>query len=882
MKKYFLVLLSILMVGTSCIDRKKNTYRSEWDNSPDGVWAGPDLWANRLQDWKVEDGSLICINTLPMRTVHLTTFRLGDEEGNITSSIKINSPDNVVIDKSSSAGILIGAGAGLDYRSASLIHHSNGPLAGIYIGLDGQGNLFIKDFEKKNSYIVQNTGNSNIWKESNIIINITPSDQEYLVGVIAIDPSSNVIIDRIDDQAINSKRFIGSIALVSNIAKNISSDIAFSFKDWRVSGSKFEYKKDHNIGPLIGIQYTLSNNLLKLTTQVVPIGKEEESVVDIEIFNEKQWKVISSSDITDFSYVAKFSVEDWIEEEDVPFRLVYRINRKKTLEYFEEGIIKHDPVDKDTIVTLSLSCIEQVLKPERNSWTGIDAGTYPWDWGLLYPHTILTDNLKAHKPDLLFFAGDQVYEGASPTAADRGPLAHLDYLYKWYLWCITYKDLTLVTPSISIPDDHDVYHGNIWGAGGIASPEGARGAAAQDAGGYKMSPEFVNMVQETQTSHLPDPYDPIPVEQGIGVYFTDCNIGGVSFAILEDRKFKSAPKAMLPDGEIVNGWPQNPNWNVPLDSRIEASLLGDRQLVFLEDWADDWSNHTWMKTVLSQTLFANVATLPKESMSDGVVPGLEIPDSGLFLLTDKLVSDFDSNAWPQTGRDRALRLFRKAFATHLAGDQHLGSTVQYGIDSWGDAGYAIVSPATGNIFPRRWHPPTAGQNRKEDWPVILGDFEDGFGNKITVHGVTNPHKSTIEPVRHNELSTGYSVARFIRESRDIELENWPYYAGPGNGLPFPYWPVKFNQIDNYGRSAVAWLPELIIEGMDDPVIRLTRERTEEIVYTLRIAGKSFQPKVFYFGTYTIEIGDPDEGTWQVLEGISATSFKERQSLEIEF
>jgi hypothetical protein len=51
----------------------------------------------------------------------------------------------------------------------------------------------------------------------------------------------------------------------------------------------------------------------------------------------------------------------------------------------------------------------------------------------------------------------------------------------------------------------------------------------------------MNMIQPTQVSHLPDPYDPTPVQQGITVYYTELNLGGISFAILEDRKFKSAP-----------------------------------------------------------------------------------------------------------------------------------------------------------------------------------------------------------------------------------------------------------------------------------------------------------------------------------------------------
>ena len=60
-------------------------------------------------------------------------------------------------------------------------------------------------------------------------------------------------------------------------------------------------------------------------------------------------------------------------------------------------------------------------------------------------------------------------------------------------------------------------------------------------GGYKFPVKYVNQVQRQQTSSLPDPVDSKPVNRGIGVYFTSLNVGGVDFAILEDRKFKTVP-----------------------------------------------------------------------------------------------------------------------------------------------------------------------------------------------------------------------------------------------------------------------------------------------------------------------------------------------------
>ncbi len=877
---FLIILLSVILGG--CLKNQRLKYSSDWHNAPAGVWVGPELWANRLQDWEVKDGMLVCINNSPMRTVHLTSRRATAVKGNIKSSVNIIMSRGSSYNAGTAAGFLIGAGRGLDYRAASLIHHSTGKLAGLFVGLDASSNLFVRDCEKENEYLKYNDNNNSPWEKANLIMTVSYGDNGYSLRVTAVNPLTNLIIDRLEADNIDPERIPGNIGLVSHSDTPENKGVSFSFEDWQVSGSKLDHQPEHIIGPMAGILYTLSRTTLKINVQMMPLSESENRVLSLEIKEEESWKIIAETRIDSNSHTALFRISNWDKKTDIPFRVSYKLKRRPDREFTEYGVIKHDPVEKEEISMLSLSCIQQIIKEDKNSWMGIDAGSFQWDRHILYPHNQLINNLERFDTDLLFFAGDQVYEGASPTAADTGPLAHLDYLYKWYLWCQTYKDLTSKIPSIVIPDDHDVYHGNIWGAGGRATPPGLSGAEAQDAGGYKMSPAFVNMVQATQTRHLPDPYDPTPVEQGIDVYYTGCNIGGVSFAILEDRKFKPAPKRMFPEADIVNGWPRNTDWNARRRSAVDTSLLGERQLLFLEDWAADWSGGSWMKAVLSQTLLANLATIPENALNDNITQITEVPDSGALLSTDRMATDFDSNGWPQEGRNRAVGRLRKAFATHIAGDQHLGSTVQYGIDEWRDAGYAIISPATGCIWSRRWFPPMAGRNREEGWPLLLGDFEDGFGNKITVRAVANPHKSTIEPIRHNEKSTGYSSITFNRETRDIELTNWPYYAGPGKGKPFPYWPLRFNQMDNDGREALAWLPEIIITGMDMPVVRIYRERTEELVYAIRIRGNTFRPKVFAWGNYRIETGDPDRDKWKVFEGINATSFRDRKALEVDF
>ena len=101
-------------------------------------------------------------------------------------------------------------------------------------------------------------------------------------------------------------------------------------------------------------------------------------------------------------------------------------------------------------------------------------------------------------PDLLFFSGDQIYESVGGYGIHRTPveLATLNYLRKIYLWGWAFRDLMRDCPTIALPDDHDVYQGNIWGESG----RDCGGIKGHSQGGFAMHEDFVNAVQRTQTS----------------------------------------------------------------------------------------------------------------------------------------------------------------------------------------------------------------------------------------------------------------------------------------------------------------------------------------------------------------------------------------------
>lgn len=846
---------------------KTTSFDASWSNVPDRVWVGPQFWANRLQDWRVAGGRLECVEgrpAKPMRTVHVLTHTLEENPGLLIFQVRLGLLKDFgkSVPDSSAAGFLIGAGRDLDYRAAALIHHSQGPNAGIFAGINAKGALFFRDFS---------TGKDLDFREAATAEprgSATPKDVKlWLIGAPKGETCALVLTARDSEtdrelrsaivEGLEPARLVGSIALVSHPGSGKGSG-RFWFNDLEISGSRVRAHEGRECGPILSTQYTLSRNVLKLTAQLMPLGKKDNQTVALQVrkgFLGRKWKTIATAEVISPGWTATFRVGDWDSTKDTDFRVVYDLETTdgEKKEYTWSGTIRHDPVQKKEIVVAAFT-------GNHNVQRGVDGGKFSWtEDHMWFPHNEIVAHVSAHKPDLLFFSGDNVYEGASPTAPDRSgeESSYYDYLYKWYLWCWAFRDLAREIPCVAIPDDHDVFQGNVWGAGG-------RKTDKDDKGGYIMPADWVKMVDRTQTSNLPDPYDPTPIEQGIGVYYTALNWGRISFAVLEDRKFKSGPNGLCPPttsnraDHVID-----PNFDPKTADVPGAKLLGNRQLAFLRDWAADWSGVD-MKAALSQTVFAGLAT-----------------HHGANLMY--LVADYDSNGWPQTGRNKALREFRRGFAFMIGGDQHLATLVHHGVDDWNDAGWSFAVPSIANFYPRAWRPKVPGKNRQEGLPDYTGEYRDGLGNHVTVWAATNPGQSMgHEPAALHDRMPGYGIIRFNKKDRSITAECWPRFADPKKDKQYLGWPRTIDQLDNYGRRPAAYLPAIHVKGLRDPVVQIIDETDGEIVYTLRIQGDTFRPKVFRMGPYTIKVGEPDEGKSKTMRHVQSLPEGKSETLLVEF
>jgi hypothetical protein len=840
-------------------------FRSSWPKDVQRIWVGPEYWANRLQDWRISQGRLECIEgraKKPMRTVHLLTRRMGTKEGEFFMSVRTGVIGRAAkVSADSATGFLVGAGSELDYRAAALVHHSFGPGGGIIAVMEGTGRAVFRDMAGEGYLLLAAAKNTpeSVPEEVELCLTGELADGIYKLNLAVLDVETGKVVSEATLENVDSARLVGNVALVSHPGSGKVTG-RFWFRDWKVSGSKFEVHNERLCGPVLSTQYTLSRNVLKMTAQMMPVEQADTQIVTLQIQQDGQWKTITTAKIIVPGYTVTFRIDSWDSTKDRPYRVVYELRQAdgSTKEYDWSGTIQREPVDKETIILAGFTGNHNMSRNAR--FLGLDRGRFTWTKDeVWFPHTDIVEHVSRQKPDVLFFSGDQVYEGASPTAAEKSPedKAELDYMYKWYLWCWAFRDLTRDRVCVTIPDDHDVYQGNLWGADGRKTNKDNRG-------GYIMPAEFIKMVERTQTSHLPDPYDPTPIEQEIGVYYCGMNYGRISFAILEDRKFKSGCSGIVP--QTASGRADhvvNPSFDPRTADVSGAKLLGERQLKFLKDWAADWRGAD-MKVALSQTVFANVAT----HHGDKLV---------------YLIADYDSNGWPQRGRNKALYELRRAFAFMIGGDQHLSTVVHHGVENFNDAGWSFCVPSIANFYPRAWLPLKEGGNRKESTPDYTGEFLDGFGNHITVWAATNPTRATgREPAELHDKMPGYGIVKFDKNERTITIECWPRYADPETDGQYPGWPITIKQADNYARKAAAYLPAIKVSGMTGPVVQVIDEAKGEIVYTLRIKGTSFRPKVFKDGTYTVKVGEPETVGMKTLKNVRSISSDNKQTVEVNF
>lgn len=734
------------------IETTGGQFNFEAATTDDGRFIGPQFWANPLQSWSVKNGKVMATGNGRQRgkgdiNLQLLTHQIETPaKGFVLKADFTTASGTGGTNDDSWVGFHVGLSGGQidDYRRPAAI-----PTAHLKVGLRlADGKLFMNHQRFGIKVSEKSIPTTKIVSDGSYH-RLTLVYDNGTLRLSVSDPHAEEHADGGQEETFLNIDFPDASLLRGNIALALEScNVRFSM--WSVQGNAVVEHSDQLFGPIGWTQYTLdeATSVLKVNAQMLPVV----GTVFLEFFDavNDAWQEVASASIDSLSHTALFRIEQWDSSDDKPYRTKYTWSNDV---YYYGGVIRKSPQhDKDQLSIAAFSC----------------------DHGYAFPLPKMVHNVLLQDPDLVFFAGDQIYEHYGGfhfvDEADEGStkLAMLDYLRKWYLFGWTWRDVLRDRPSVIIPDDHDVFMGNMWGAGGIPLSRDANEAD----GGYIMPPDWVNAVQRTQTDHLPDAFDPTPIEQGIGVYYTDFLYGGVPLAVIEDRKWKSGPNMVLVD-----------DWKTASPEQLNpdgAELLGPRQEAFLIDWAER-TKSVELRVVLSATIFSHSST-----------------NVGQQLVPDK--NNCDSNGWPKDGRDRALRpLMNNAKNTVMIhGDQHMGILVRQGIDDYNDGPFAFMVPGTANGYPRSWWP----QGPDANMYTWTGDFVDDFGNKFTVFAVANPDvgsnqikiwRSNIEDTAHKKGS-GYGTLTYNRGAGEIQFRMWRFNfdaANPTSDDQFPGFPQTF-------------------------------------------------------------------------------------------
>ncbi|MEC8355487.1 MAG: alkaline phosphatase D family protein [Verrucomicrobiota bacterium] len=818
------------------------SYKSKLRDDVTRPFVGKEFWPNPQMDWQLKNGRMEVMISKVGKThdIHLLTHQLKSEEGSFSQSVQLSFKD-VNPKKIKRAGFKFGVVGAMPEEYRSNLFQSTGYL----VGVTSDGKLFGPGIESKTNLPKSVLDDLQL----NLKVEHKGGSFDFILEARKRSSENKSSALLFINKAIRLKKgLMGNLCLFADYAQKnhapaIPADIKefqanVTFQDWQISGNKVKENLDQTFGPVLWTQYTLHRGVMKMTAQVSPMGRMNREKVHLELLKEGKWKRIQSSAIHEYASTAHFRMENWNDQQPVSFRVVLKDGNEMG-EW--KGTIRKDPKNKKTIKLAALSCMKDGA----------------------FPNQYLQQNILAQNPDILFFAGDQLYESNGGYGIVRAykladvSRASLNYLQKYWIFGWSFREAMKDRPSVVIPDDHDVYHGNIWGLGGGPVPEG--GSRGSD-GGYEMHPEWVRMVERTQVYNLPDPYDPTPVLQDIGVYYTDFNYGGISMAVIEDRKFKSGP-AQAVDKKTHKGrvdHVRDPNLDPMVLDKPGLHLLGDRQEKFLEEWAGDFRDAS-MKAILSQSPFCAVATHHGGGK-----------DSNL------LIADLDSNGWPQSGRNRAIELARKAHAVMIHGDQHLATVVHHGIDQWNDAGFSFAGAGIFNGYPRLWAPKQAGKNRRVGSPKYTGEFLDGFHNKINVWAAANrmdkqyPERIKDGPQtmldKLNNTASGYGIVKFHKDEQEISMESWPIYDNMNTDISkydtHAGWPVTVSVDQQYNRKPLGYLAPIKMKRKSF-IVRVRKEPSGELVYARRITKGIFLPKVFETGNYRVEVGEP--GNWKTFK-----------------
>ena len=258
---------------------------------PAGVtrtWLGPELWANRLQDFRVANGryEAVAVGAGRMRSVALLTrsVRLG------TGTLSLSMLTGTLAGGAGFSGFLLGAGAGaLDYRAAALVQAASGTGGGLLCTYENDGRCRFRAHTAETnqlSYPVRSTGSAGPARTTaeQVMLTVTAAPSvpagTFLLTLTATRVSNGQVLSTATLDGVADAAIAGGVLAVSGPVGSTAA--RFWFRSITTGGTKLVTTAQRAMGPILGTLYSLNGGVLKMSVQLFPIGSGEPHDVTLQ------------------------------------------------------------------------------------------------------------------------------------------------------------------------------------------------------------------------------------------------------------------------------------------------------------------------------------------------------------------------------------------------------------------------------------------------------------------------------------------------------------------------------------------------------------------------------------------------------------------------
>lgn len=427
---------------------------SEWQKFEDRIWVGNDMWAADITSWQIKSGKLICQTTEDdFRQLTLLARKVTPNNRSVSMSIILDNTSTV--SQYGAAGFLLG----IPPPNLNNITGKNIDSPGLFAGITPSGKLVIQTSptfnrmrellesyespQNKLSDTTSSTGVSPVPNNSQqnylpastkIMLTVAPVGNRYTILLQHFNTDISAELDRQTLWNVPASLIHGypGLACISPAHSPLST----TFNKWTIRGTSTVATTDDEstTGPIVGAWHTLHKNTLRMTVQLMPVGKRL-NIVKLQTFTDGEWKTTAQSEIRATDFTATFSINNWDINKEQPYRLEYgeSLSTGNIRNHYWSGTIASANESDKTSITIAEPTPRQYSPRLPPGGASKPRATQR------VAHT--THVSPSPTPDISIF-----YNITPPPHTCQ----NLAKLQEWYRWCFTNRELGRNTPCLGI------------------------------------------------------------------------------------------------------------------------------------------------------------------------------------------------------------------------------------------------------------------------------------------------------------------------------------------------------------------------------------------------------------------------------------------------